>query len=112
MILQEINYKMPIYRDCTLGELLSVGTFVFISELIFFSLLTRLFFGFAAIGVAITFISFFHVTKYGLTQLQKLKYGKPYGYYTHLLLKHLSERGFIHLPYVTRIGKWSIRRML
>jgi conjugative transfer region protein (TIGR03750 family) len=111
MILQEINHKMPIYKDCTLGEMLGVGAMVFFVEIIVLSLLTRLFFGLAVIGIALTLMSFFHITKYALSQLQKVKYGKPYGYYQHFLLKKLAERGFIGSLYITRIGKWSVRRV-
>lgn len=111
MILHEINYKMPIYRDCTLGEILSIGTVVFLAEIIVFACLTKLLFGYAAIGVAITFISFFHITKFSLNQLQKVKYGKPYGYYKHLLVKKLIELGFLSDRYLARKCKWSVRRV-
>lgn len=110
MILQNINHKMPIYKDCTLGEMLSVGAFVFFCEIVLFSMLTRILFGFAAIGVAVTLMSFFHITKYSLIQLQKIKYGKPYGYYQQFILKKLSELGCVHSLYTTRIGKWSVQR--
>jgi conjugative transfer region protein (TIGR03750 family) len=111
MILHEINYKMPIYRDCTLGEILSIGTCVFLAEIIVFAFLTKLLFGYAAIGVVITFITFFHVTKFSLNQLQKVKYGKPYGYYKHLLVKKSIEFGLLSNRYLTRKCKWSVRRV-
>lgn len=110
MILNEINYKMPIYKDCTLGEMLFVGTIVFSLEITSLSLLTKIIFGYSSIGATLTFISFIHLTKYFLGKLQKLKYGKPYGFYKQLLLKKLSEKNLIRSPYVTRLGKWSIRR--
>lgn len=110
MMLHEINYKMPIYRDCTLGEMLFVGGTVFLCEMTFFSLMTKLLFGFAFIGVAITFVSFFHVSKYFLGRLQKVKYGKPYGYYRQLFFKKMIEHGIIRSDYVIRLGKWSVRR--
>jgi len=102
---------MPIYKDCTLGELLIVGTSIFVCEIVLFALLTRVLFGLGSIGVALTFLSFFHITKYALSQLQKIKYGKPFGFYQHTILKKLSEWKLIHSLYVTRIGKWSVWRM-
>lgn len=111
MILHEINQKMPIYRDCTLGEIMFVGAMIFLIETLIFSLVTKLLFGYAFIGVAITFIGFFHTTKYYLNKLQKLKYGKPYGYYQQLLIKKLSDMGLIKGLYITRIGRWSVRRV-
>lgn len=110
MILHEINYKMPIYRDCTLVEILLVGTTVFSIEIILLSLLTKLLFGYACIGVAITFISFFHLTKFSLGKLQHIKYGRPHGYYKHLAIKKIMSYGLMRHHYLTRIGKWSVRR--
>lgn len=112
MILHEINHKMPIYKDCTLGEILLVGGLVFSTEAVFFSIVTRLFFGYAAIGVAITFISFFHITKVLLNQLQKVKYSKPHGYYKQWFVKKCTELRLIQPLYITRCGKWSVRRKL
>ena len=110
MILQEINHTMPIYRDCTLAEILFVGGSVLMSEMIIFSLLTKLLFGYACIGVAITFVTFFHITKFSLGKLQHVKYGRPYGYYKHLTIKKMMNYGLMKNRYVTRVGKWSIRR--
>ena len=55
---------------------------------------------------------FVFVTKGLLVQLQKVKYGKPYGYYQQLIIKILSESGLMQSPYITRIGRWSVRRKL
>lgn len=110
MILHEINQKMPIYRDCTLGEILCVGGAVFFIELMSFTLVTRILFGYGSVGMFVTLVSFFHVTKLLLNRLQKVKYGKPYGYYKQLAIKKLSEMGLMKSPYLTRIGKWSVRR--
>lgn len=101
---------MPIYKDCTLGEILVVGALVFLTEITIFALLTWLILGYAFIGVALTFISFFHITKALLSQLQKIKYGKPHGFYRQRLIKTLSELNLIRPVYLTRCGKWSIRR--
>lgn len=110
MILQEINHKMAIYRDCTLGEILFLGAGIFIIEILSLSSLFKLLFGYASIGVALTFITFFHVTKLSLNYLQKVKYGKPYGYYKHLSIKKLAQRGFFKHLFIIRQGKWSVRR--
>jgi conjugative transfer region protein (TIGR03750 family) len=111
MILHEINHKMAIYKDCTLGEMLLVGAMVFITETISLSILTRLMFGYASVGMAFTFISFFHITQLLLNQLQKIKYGKPQGYYKQRIVKKLAELKLIRSLYITRLGKWSVRRM-
>jgi conjugative transfer region protein (TIGR03750 family) len=110
MLLNSINFKMPIYKDCTFGELMMTGTLVFIVELICLGSLLKLTTGFASIGVAITFMTFWLITKGLIIKLQKIKYGKPYGYYKHALLLKLSELRLMKSFYITRIGKWSVRR--
>ena len=98
---------MPIYKDCTLGEMMVVGTFAFLIMSLVLSFLTFLFIGFAWIGFAISILSLVHVTRFLLGRLQKIKYGKPYGYYKQLILK---KQNFIKLPYVQRHGKWSVKK--
>ena len=107
MILNHINHKMPIYKDCTLGEMMVVGAFAFICLSTVLSLLTFLFFDFAWIGFAISILSLVHITRFLLGRLQKIKYGKPYGYYKHLMLK---KQSFLKLPYLKRQGKWSVKK--
>lgn len=110
MILNQINYRMPIYKDCTLIEILITGASVFIFELTLFSTLTKLIFHFAVIGVAITFVSFFHLTKLALYFLQKMKHDKPYGYYFHVWFSYAMRFGWIKPHFLTRIGKFSIHQ--
>jgi conjugative transfer region protein (TIGR03750 family) len=110
MLLHEINQTMPIYKDCTLSEILGVGAAVFLVLILVFSIITRILFGYASIGVVITFAGFFHTTKYFITKLQKCKYGKPYGYYQQYILKRLLESGLIKGVFMIRKGRWSVRR--
>ena len=105
MILNHINHKMPIYKDCTLGEMMLVGSFAFLGMSSILSSLTFLFFGYFWIGFVISIVSLVHVTRFLLGRLQKIKYGKPYGYYQQLLLKKIHFH-----PYIEREGKWSVRR--
>jgi conjugative transfer region protein (TIGR03750 family) len=114
MILTHINHKMPIYKDCTLFELLMVSLSVLIIGGMGLSILTKLLFGYASIGGALILLSFVHISRFFLSRLQKLKTGKPYGYYWHLFLKHLAQnawtRPFYTSPCVMREGRWSVRR--
>ncbi len=116
MLLNHINQKMPIYKDCTLGEMLAVGGITLIMLSLILSLITKLLFNFAWIGIAIAILALVHVTRFILGRLQKLKYGKPDGYYQQLLLKKLSHQSIFSLliksPYLTRQGKWSVRRKI
>jgi conjugative transfer region protein (TIGR03750 family) len=106
---------MAIYKDCTLGEMLFVGGCTLLSLSISLSVITKLIFNFAWIGFTLSILSLVHVTRFLLGRLQKIKYGKPHGYYQQLLLKKLQKnlisQSFLKLSYVQREGKWSVRRM-
>jgi len=112
IMLNHINHKMPIYKDCTLGEVMAVaiGTLCILT----FALctLTKLLLGYVWPGYLLASALFFFITKLILSKLQKLKYGKPYGHYQHLLIKQLSAVGILTNPYVTRLGQWSVKRYL
>ncbi len=113
MLLNHVNYKMPIYKDCTLFELLVVSCSYLVLGGFLFSLLTWLFIGYASIGCALILISLVHATRFLLGRLQRLKYGKPYGYYRQLFFKKLgtSILSFIwKTRLITRNGRWSVRR--
>jgi conjugative transfer region protein (TIGR03750 family) len=114
MILSHINHKMPIYKDCTLFELLVVSSAVLLVGGATLSLLTWLLLGYASIGAAILLLSFVHISRFFLGHLQKLKYGKPYGYYSQLFLKKLAQsslvRCFWQPRWVMREGRWSVSR--
>jgi conjugative transfer region protein (TIGR03750 family) len=106
---------MPIYKDCTLGEMLFVGGCALFLLGTILSLITKFLLGFAWIGLTLAILSLVHVTRFLLGRLQKVKYGKPYGYYQQLFLRHLQKNSFLNsflkLPFVQRHGKWSVRRM-
>jgi len=115
MLLNNINHKMPIYKDCTLGELLAVGLMAFIVLFTSLTLIAWLIIGYWYIGLLLSVFSLVHVTRFLLSKLQKMKSGKPYGYYQQYILKKLSQHSLfkhlIQLPYIQRIGKWSVRRV-
>ena len=113
-MLHEINYKMPIYKSCTLEEILFVSISVLIMLGVTLFLVTKLLFGYGFIGVAITLVALVPLTKYLLGRLQIIKQGKPYGYYRHLFIKKLQHTFLFNVLkfnlYVSREGKWSVRR--
>lgn len=115
MLLNLINHKMPIYKDCTLVELLLVSGGYLIVGGISLSLLSWLLTGYASIGFALTLMTLVHSTRFLLGRLQRLKYGKPYGYYQQLFLKRLIQTSWLNAFWKTRLithsGRWSIRRM-
>lgn len=113
MILPDINHKMAIYKDCILGEMMAVTLATLLMLLTLFATLTKILFGYGFIGCMLALVFLVHTTRFFLGRLQKLKFGKPYGYYRHWLLKKTSQSflaTLLPLPFVQRIGKWSVRR--
>lgn len=114
-MLNHVNHKMAIYKDCTLFELLVVSITWLVGVGFFLSLVTFLLFGYASIGCAITLLSMVHASRFLLGRLQKVKYGKPYGYYKHLFLKKIARISLVQMfwksPWILREGRWSVRRM-
>ena len=108
MILPDINYKMPIYRDCTLTEVMMVSFIAIVSLMLILVTTIAIVFGYI-----LALVLWVPTSKFFLARLQKLKFGKPYGYYQQVFIKALSgsclER-WIPIPYVLRCGKWSVRR--
>ena len=102
MVLNQINYKMPIYKDCTLFELLAVSIAYLVIGGMILSMITRLMFGYGSIGAAITLLTLVHVTRFVLGRLQRIKYGKSfYSIYVNFerrlcfIIKFWSNQSFI-----------------
>jgi conjugative transfer region protein (TIGR03750 family) len=116
MIFHHIHHKMPIYKDCTFMELMLVGSSYLVLGGILLSILTKLFLGYGSIGIAFILLTLIHATRFILGKLQRIKYGKPFGYYQQALLKKLSTFSlmtyFWSAPWITRQGCWSVRRIL
>jgi conjugative transfer region protein (TIGR03750 family) len=110
-MLNNINHKMAIYKNCTLVELMITAIATLCVLTLIFSIITKLMFGILWPGYLIASVLFFFVTKILLSKLEKLKYGKPYGFYQHSIIKNLSGIGIIHSRYVIRVGRWSVRRI-
>ncbi len=114
MILNEINHKMPMYKDCTLGEIALVILIAFLILLVIFSLISEVFSGYLWPAFIVAILGLWPLTKFLLTRLQRLKYGKPHGYYQQLLQKKLQNsflRSILKTSHVERLGKWSVRRV-
>lgn len=110
-MLNNINHKMAVYKDCTLIEIMVTAIVTWISLILALSISTKLLFNYFWPGYLIATLLFFLVTKLLLSKLQKLKYGKPHAYYQHLIVKRLNKIGLVQSVYLTRIGRWSVRRM-
>lgn len=110
-MLNNINHKMPIYKDCTLKEIMVVAILSLVLLIAALSIFTKCLFGYFWPGNILGSILFIFVTKFILSILQKMKYGKPHAYYQHLLIKKMIPFGLIKSIYLVRIGKWSVRKI-
>ena len=115
MILPDINHKMPIYRDCTLAEVMMVSFITIVCLMLLLVTITAIVFGYGWIGCVLALVLWVHTSKFLLGRLQKLKFGKHYGYYQHVFIKALIEIIFakwMPIPYLLRCGKWSVHRKM
>lgn len=111
-MLNHINHKMPVYKECTLIEVMVTAISSFLILVFGLSIVSKVLLGYFWPGYLLASVFFIFVTKYLLSKLQKLKYGKPHGYYQHFILNKLAKYGLIRSKYLTRIGKWSVRRII
>lgn len=109
-MLNHINHKMTIYKDCTLVEVMSIAIGMLLFLTLLFAILFKVLLGLFWPGYLLGSALFFPITKLLISQLQKLKYGKPHAYYKHLLIKKLAEKNLINSKYETRAGRWSVWR--
>ena len=109
ILADRLNAEPVIFKGCSSSEL---GVIVVVAALIWLPvslLLTGLMgavtmgFGVAGIGVVGTVI-----VMAGL--FQRLKRGRPDGYYQQRIAIWLSDRGLRHTPFVRRSGAWDIGR--
>jgi conjugative transfer region protein (TIGR03750 family) len=110
MILNDINYKMTIYRDCTLSEILTVGALCLILPLIVLCTIFKLFTGYGVFGAVIVIIFFWPIFKGMINKLQKIKSGKPHSYFKHVLIKKLIQLGLYNEIFIIKHQKWSVVR--
>lgn len=113
MLLTDIHHPMPVYRDCTLMEVILVSIAALCVWLLICVPLTAMIWGYGCIGWLVALIVWVPSTRLALSRLQQCKVGKPYGYYRHLWLKRFSQSALaplLPIPYVQRVGRWSVQR--
>lgn len=110
ILADRLNAEPVIFKGCSSSEL---GVIVGVAAAIWLPLsllLTGLFgaitmgFGLAGVGVVVTVL----VTA---TVFQRLKRGRPDGYYQQRFLIRLDELGLRSSPFVLRSGYWDLGRV-
>lgn len=109
ILADRLNAEPAIFRGCSSSEL---GMIVVIAVLIWLPLsllLAGLFgamtmgFGLAGIGVVATVVVY-------ATLFQRIKRGRPEGYYQQRIRIRLHELGWRRSPWIRRSGVWDIGR--
>ena len=109
-LLDAIHDPMPIYKHCTLQEIMALGITLLIISLVLFPILTMFLCHSAWLGLAIALPSSFGFTRLAIGRLGHLKQDKPYGYVLQRVYQQLSDYGLHQSPYITRVGRWSVGR--
>jgi len=109
-LLDAIQAPLPIYRHCTLQEILFLGCCVLGISLLLFPIMTLLLFASAWLGFAIALPLSFVLTRFAIGKLGRLKQGKPRGFCQQRARKRLAALGLYRSPCVERVGRWSIGR--
>ena len=109
ILADRLNVEPAIFKGCSsseLGLIVGVAALVWLPvSLLLAGLMGALTmgFGFAGVGVVATVIVM-------ASLFQRLKRGRPDGYYQQQALIWLSDRGLRHAPFVRRSGAWDIGR--
>lgn len=109
VLAERMNVEPPIFRGCSSSELgiivgLAAAVWLPLSLLMAWTL-GALSMGFGIAGIAIVATV---VLTSGL--FQRVKRGRPHGYYQQQLVIGLSRLGLRRSPFIRRDGDWSIGR--
>ena len=109
ILADRLNVEPAIFKGCSsteLGLIVGVAALVWLPvSLLLAGLMGAITMGFgiAGVGVVGTVIVI-------ASLFQRLKRGRPDGYYQQQALIWLSDRGLRHAPFVRRSGAWDIGR--
>ena len=106
---QRLNTEPSVFRGCSLSEVL-VLALIFSALLIPISIILLSLVGYALMGVGIGVLLAMGSTFIGATLLQKLKRGRPIGYYRLQIVLLLDKFGLRKSGITKRSGKWVIGR--
>jgi len=104
-----LNAEPTIFRGCSLSELMvlvSVGAIVLIPS----SVVICGFFGYLMMGVGIGLLLVIAWVVIGATVLQKLKRGRPLGYYQLRLRLWLEDFHLLRPTFIRQSQVWDIGR--
>jgi len=104
-----LNVEPAIFKGCSSSEL---GLIVGVAALVWLpvSLLLAGLMGAITMGFGIAGVGVVGTVIVMASLFQRLKRGRPDGYYQQQALIWLSDRGLRHAPFIRRSGAWDIGR--
>lgn len=104
-----LNAEPSIFRGCSLSELMLLVTIGGIA-LVPISIIVCGLFGYLMMGVGIGLLLVIGWVVVGATVLQRLKRGRPLGYYQLRLRLWLEDLRLIRSPFIRQSRVWDIGR--
>jgi len=106
-----LNAEPPIFRGCSLSELMLL-VMIGVITLIPCALIICGLLGYLMMGVGLGLLSVIGWVVIGATVLQKLKRGRPQGFYQLRLRLWLEDLHLWHSPFIRKGQVWSVARTM
>ncbi len=109
ILADRLNVEPSIFRGCTSSEL---GIIVTLAVLIWLPISVLLAWGLgaASMGLGIAGVAIVATVVISASIFQRLKRGRPHGYYQQRFIMGLSTLGLRSSPFINRNGYWAIGR--
>jgi conjugative transfer region protein (TIGR03750 family) len=109
MLPTRLNAEPPVFRGCSISELLAIAG-LSVAICVPVSILLLSFIGYAMMGIGVGSLLSIGGVVVGATMLQKMKRGRPIGYYQLQIALMFDKAGIKKLPIIKRSGHWGIGR--
>ena len=109
ILADRLNVEPTIFRGCSSSEL---GIIVTLAVLIWLPISVLLAWGLgaASMGLGIAGVAIVATVVITASIFQRLKRGRPHGYYQQRFIMGLSTLGLRSSPFINRNGSWTIGR--
>ena len=109
ILADRLNVEPAIFKGCSSSEL---GIIVTLALLIWLpvSVLLAWAFGAPSMGIGLAGIAIVATVVITASIFQRLKRGRPDGYYQQQFILHLAKLGLRRSPFIKRNGYWAIGR--
>lgn len=104
-----LNVEPPVFRGCSMTELQTIAGLSALT-IIPTCVILLSFVGYAMMGVGLGFLASIGGIVIGATQLQKMKRGRPIGYYQLQIGIALDKYGIKKNGLIRRSGYWRVGR--